>query len=75
MTTFEKIVAILAEDLEIEAGKIQLESTFVDLGLDSLDTVEMIMKLEDEFAISIDVDPSIKSVADLVQVIDGEKNK
>ncbi|MDR3084944.1 MAG: phosphopantetheine-binding protein, partial [Christensenellaceae bacterium] len=46
---------------------------FESLGLDSLDTVEIVMELEDEFGVSIEMDESIKSVADLVRAIGGGK--
>jgi acyl carrier protein len=73
MTTFEKVTKILAEHLDKDAGDIKLEDTFESLGLDSLDTVEVVMEIEDEFGISIEMDSSISSVADLVGVIDGGK--
>ena len=71
--TFDKIAAILADHLDKDVSEISIDSTFESLGLDSLDIVEIIMEIEDEFGASIESDPSIKSVADLVKIIDGGK--
>ena len=69
--TFEKTAKILAEYKDIDVSEISLDSTFEDLGLDSLDTVEIVMSLEDEFGISIELDSSLKTVRELVELIDG----
>ena len=51
---FEKVKALLAEQLEIDENEIQLDSSFVeDLGADSLDVVEMLMILEEEFDVTV----------------------
>ncbi len=53
-TTEEKISELIADKLGVEASKIKPEAKFVeDLGADSLDTVELIMQLEDEFSLEI----------------------
>jgi acyl carrier protein len=50
----ERVVDIVAEQLGVEKEKIKRESNFVnDLGADSLDTVELVMELEEEFDINI----------------------
>ena len=41
------------------------------LGIDSLDTVELVMNLEDEFHVEIEVDEAINTVGDLVKIIEG----
>ncbi|MBO6053944.1 MAG: acyl carrier protein [Oscillospiraceae bacterium] len=53
---FEKIAAYIAEQLAISVDEITPESTFDELGIDSLDTVEMIMELENALNISLDLD-------------------
>lgn len=51
---FEKVKSLLAEQLELDESEIQLESSFVeDLGADSLDVVEMLMILEEEFNVTV----------------------
>ncbi|MEL7034041.1 MAG: acyl carrier protein [Cyanobacteria bacterium J06592_8] len=52
--TFEKVKQIVTEQLGSEPSEVQLESKFIDdLGADSLDTVELVMALEEEFNIEI----------------------
>ena len=54
MENFDKLKEILVEVLGVSEDDVKLESKFVDdLGADSLDTVELIMQFEDEFAIEI----------------------
>ena len=51
---FEKVKNIVVEQLEVEADRVTPESNFAnDLGADSLDTVELVMALEEEFDIEI----------------------
>ncbi len=72
----EKIKAILSEQLDIEADEIALDSDIAeDLGADSLDVVDLIMTLEDEFEVEIsdDVIESVKTVGDLVNFIEANK--
>jgi len=52
--TLEKITEVIADKLGVEPSKITPEARFVeDLGADSLDTVELVMQLEDEFNLEI----------------------
>ncbi len=53
MDVFEKIRKIVAEQLDVEPESITAETRFEDLNADSLDVVEVIMALEDEFGIAI----------------------
>ena len=49
-----KVIELIVEELGVEAGEVTLEASFIeDLGADSLDTVELIMKFEEEFDIDI----------------------
>ena len=45
---FEAIAKLIAEHNDCDVSEITMESSFKDLGIDSLDTVEMLMNLEDE---------------------------
>ena len=69
---FEKIQAIIAKVLNIDPSKITPETTFVDdLDADSLDVLQIIMGIEDEFHIQIpdDAADNIMTVADAVNQI------
>ena len=72
--TFEKVKELLAEHLEMDEGEITMETTFEDLGVDSLDTVEIMMEMEDEFGIEIKPGEVGKSVKELVEYIDAKAN-
>ncbi len=67
---FEKVVALLAEYKEMEAGAITPETTFAELELDSLDRVELIMNIEEAFKVQIDMEQSLERVGDVVAVIE-----
>ena len=69
---FEKLAEILADYKGIDVADIKMETSFADLGFDSLDTVDLLMSLEDEFGVEVEMDPNIKTVADVVEII---KNK
>ena len=71
--TFEKIAKILAEYRDMNQNEITLESSFDTLGLDSLDMVDLVMLLEDEFHIEIEIDKKLETVADLVKLVDSLK--
>lgn len=63
---FDKVKAIVAEQLEVDADKVTPESTFAaDLGADSLDTVELVMALEEEF--DVEIPDSVAEGIDTVQ--------
>ena len=70
--TFEKVKALLADHLEMDESEITMETTFEDLGVDSLDTVEIMMEMEDEFGIEIKAGEVGKSVKELVAYIDSK---
>lgn len=69
---FEKIVEILKEYKDIEAGSITQETTFESLGLDSLDRVELAMSVEEAFSIQLELTESMRTVQGLVDAIEEE---
>ncbi len=73
MSTFDKVKEVIVDKLGVEEDKITMEASFVDdLGADSLDTVELIMELEEEFGIEIpDEDAeNMTTVGSAVEYID-----
>ena len=69
---FEKVKAIIVEQLGVQEASVTMEASFIDdLGADSLDIVELVMALEEEFDIEIpDTDAEkVVSVSDVVEYI------
>ena len=72
----EKVTEIIANQLSVPVEKVKGDTNIAEeLGADSLDLVEILMSLEDEFGISIpdEVIPNIKTINDIVDFI--QKNK
>lgn len=70
---FEKVRAMLAKQLNLPAEKITTESDIIkDLGADSLDVVELLISLEDDYGISIPEEDiaGVKTVRDIVDMIE-----
>ena len=53
---FEAIAELVAERVEKDVSEITMDSKFQDLGIDSLDTVELLMNLEDKLGIEVELD-------------------
>ena len=69
----QRVKKIVAEQLGVAEDEIKLESSFVDdLGADSLDTVELVMALEDEFEIEIPAEQAEK-ITTVQQAVDYAK--
>jgi acyl carrier protein len=75
--SLQKIAQIVADKLRIPAENVKAESTFKDLGADSLDTVEIIMNFEETFGIEIrDEDAEkIKTIGEAVELIHQARTK
>jgi acyl carrier protein len=74
--SFEKVKSILVEELDLDAEEVTLESNIKeDLGADSLDMVDLIMSIEDEFEIKVAESDaaSIKTVGDIVSYIEQQQ--
>ncbi|MEA4920458.1 MAG: acyl carrier protein [Clostridiaceae bacterium] len=70
---FKAIAELVAERIECDASEIKMDSKFRDIGIDSLDTVELLMNLEDKLGIEIELDKKIETVGDLVTFIENKK--
>ena len=64
----EAIKKIIKEQIDIDVSAITEETTFEDLQIDSLDMVEIVMAIEDEFDVVIDGNNDIKCVGDLIKL-------
>ena len=72
---FEKIAAIIADHTGGEVSEITEKTTFEELGVDSLDTVEMVMRLEEELDAEFEMEGKFETVGDLVKFIETKLNK
>ena len=66
---FDMIAEVIAERTGCDTAAVKPESTFTELGIDSLDTVEMLMSLEDKVGVEIELDQKIETVDDLDKFI------
>lgn len=72
----EKVKSIIAEQLNVDESEVTPEAHFIDdLGADSLDTVELVMALEEEFGIEISDEDAekIQTVGDVIKYIEQHK--
>lgn len=70
---FDKVKDIIVEQLDVDADKVTLGSSLIDdLGADSLDVVDLVMSLEEEFDVEIpdEAVEGIKTVGDVVKYIE-----
>ena len=69
---FEKIRSYLASELDISEDEITRDTTFESLGVDSLDTVEMVMDLEQELGVELEIEEKIATVGELVDFVESK---
>ncbi len=70
MATIDTLKDILHENLDIDAESVTLEASFDDLGIDSLDMVELISELEERCEIEFGEPEGLETVGQLVEYID-----
>ena len=66
----EKLIALIAEKLDIAPTEITADSKLTELGMDSLDIAELLMDIEDNFGVQIEVSPELVLVSDLAEKIE-----
>ena len=74
MTVFEKVQEVLVTELSLDQEEVTMEKSFTDLGIDSLDLVELVMQLEEEFDITIEESETLQTVGDVVNYIQAKVN-
>lgn len=70
---FDTIAEVIADRTGCEVSAIKPESTFTELGIDSLDTVELLMNLEDKLGMEIELDQPVNTVGGLDRFIQSRK--
>ncbi|KZL93058.1 acyl carrier protein [Clostridium magnum] len=67
---FEKIKRIMAEQLGLSESDITMDTSFEELGVDSLDLFQIIIEIEEEFSVQIEDAESIKTVGEAVKFVE-----
>ncbi|MCI8854012.1 MAG: acyl carrier protein [Lachnospiraceae bacterium] len=73
MMYFDMIAKIVSERTGCDVSAVKPESTFSELGIDSLDTVELLMNLEDEIGMEIELNQKVETIDDLDQFIQSKQ--
>ena len=66
---FNAIAKVISERTGCDVADVKAESTFTELGIDSLDTVELLMNLEDALGLELELDQAVVTVGDLEKFI------
>ena len=69
---FNEIAKLIAEHNDCDIAEITMETSFQTLGIDSLDTVELLMNLEDTVGREIELDQKVETVGDLVRFVEAK---
>jgi acyl carrier protein len=67
---FEKVAKIISDTKGVDMSAIKPETTLQELGLDSLDAVQLVMDLEEEFSITIGTESIAKTVGEAVSIVE-----
>ena len=69
---YERIRTYLSEQLDIPAEEMSRDTTFESLGIDSLDTVEMVMDLEEQLGVELELEEKVATVGELADFIESK---
>lgn len=72
---FEEIRNIVCEQLGVEENEVTLETTFEDLGADSLDLFQVVIEVEEKYGIQLEDAESLKNIKDVVDFVEKNRNK
>jgi acyl carrier protein len=70
MNIYEMIIKLLAEHTGRNTSEFTPETTFESLGIDSLETVEMVMELEEELDVELELDEKVSTIAELAAFVE-----
>ena len=66
---FQAIAELIAERSDSDPAEVTRNTRFQDVGIDSLDTVEMLMNLEDKIGVEIELSQNVETVGELVDYV------
>lgn len=66
---FEKIKKIIEEQLQLDSSEITIDTSFQELGIDSLELFQIIIEIEEQFGLQIEDAESITTVAEAVKFV------
>ena len=69
---FEKIAAMIADHTGCDVSEIKESTTFEELGIDSLDIVEMVMKFEEELDVELELEEKFETIGALAKFIESK---
>ncbi|MGL4847882.1 MAG: acyl carrier protein [Clostridium sp.] len=69
---FEEIREVVCEQLGVEESEVKLETTFEELGADSLDLFQVVIEIEEKYGIQLEDAESIKCVKDAVDYVESK---
>ncbi|HAL01956.1 MAG TPA: acyl carrier protein [Lachnospiraceae bacterium] len=69
----QRIAEIIAEYMDKDVADINVEDTFSNIGLDSLDIMELVMQIEDEFDCKIELNQELNTITKLAEYIEAQK--
>ena len=70
---FEEIRDVICEQLEIDKEEVTLDTTFEELGADSLDLFQIVIELEEKYGIQIEEVEGLKTIRDAVKYVENHK--
>ena len=68
----EKLIAYLSRELDVPAEELDRDTTFESLHLDSLDTVEMLMELEEQLGVDLELEEKLATLGELADFIESK---